>query len=309
MCSYCHAANTSLVAPAALKDTFAPVVSIYEPAGGGKLLVELLQADWGMFAVDVQVARSLLGDILEDGQIATTRFALAPRYEHVGLHLSWEKLRDELVSSNRYFPDATFDKARLGELIGHLVAEAVPETWYRARLQQGDAVFPIDQMGAPPKGIASHGRANPPGIPYLYLGSAHETAIAEVRPHTGEKATVANFQLQPGLKLVDLRDPRRLVSPFVFGDEDQIASLRSDIPFIERLGQELTQPVLPHRAAIDYVPSQYLCEFIKKLGYDGVIYRSSVSTGMNLALFDPSRAVPGQVTQRQVTSVTVTIAP
>lgn len=43
-------------------------------------------------------------------------------------------------------------------------------------------------------------------------------------------------------------------------------------------------------AVIDYTPSQYLCEFIKRRGYDGVIDRSSVSDGMNLALIQSSKS-------------------
>jgi hypothetical protein len=145
-------------------------------------------------------------------------------------------------------------------------------------------------MGAPPRRAVGHGRANPAGIPYLYLGSTPETALSETRPHTGEKASVAEFTIPANLTLLDLRNPRELVSPFEIGDEDQIGMLRSDIDFLERLGQELTRPILPQGALIDYVPSQYLCEFIKKCGYAGVIYRSSVSEGINLALFDPAQA-------------------
>ncbi len=81
--------------------------------------------------------------------------------------------------------------------------------------------------------------------------------------------------------------------------------MRSDLPFLERLGDELTRPVLPQTAAIEYTPSQYLCEFIKKCGYEGVIYRSSVGDGMNLALFDPALAQPENVTQHRVIRVSV----
>lgn len=84
--------------------------------------------------------------------------------------------------------------------------------------------------------------------------------------------------------------------------------LRADITFLERLGEELTRPVLPQGAVIDYVPSQYLCEFIKKCGYDGVIYRSSASDGINLALFDPSKATGGAVALYNITRVSVTVA-
>jgi hypothetical protein len=65
--------------------------------------------------------------------------------------------------------------------------------------------------------VVSHqdGRANPAGIPYLYLGSTQGTAISEIRPNTGELAYVADFTTPPDLNLVDLRSPRKMVSPFL----------------------------------------------------------------------------------------------
>ncbi len=308
-CSYCGSENVQLVLPAKLAELFAPLISIYEANDEGTLLVELMKEDWGMFdhpKMDVPGAKSLLADILNDGEIPRKKFSPSARYSSDGLD-RWEKLRNELMYTNRYFPDSNLDKERLESLLSQLRADELPNTWYRARLQQGEVMYLIGEMGAPPKRVTSHGRANPPGIPYLYLGSTEETAVSEVRPHTGEIACVAEFTIEANLEMVDLRNPKKLISPFVFGDEDQIGAMRNDIPFLERLGQELTRPVLPQGAAIDYVPSQYLCEFIKKAGYDGVIYRSSVGSGMNLALFDPSKAVPGQLHQRTVSKVTVTI--
>ncbi len=89
-------------------------------------------------------------------------------------------------------------------------------------------------MGAPSKRIASHGRANPAGIPYLYLGSKPVTAISEVRPYTGEKACVADFTTPADLKLIDLRNPRSMVSPFLLADAADIGKMRNDLPFLER---------------------------------------------------------------------------
>jgi hypothetical protein len=209
---------------------------------------------------------------------------------------------------NRYFLDEKLDADRLSQLLVHLPADDMPEVWYRARIQTGVTPYPIGEMGAPPKHLATHGRANPSGIPYLYLGSKPETAAAEVRPHTGEVACVADFKIDK-LAARDLRDPRKVVSPFLLADASAIGQMRADIPFLERLGEELTRPVLPRSAAIDYLPSQYLCEFIKKCGYDGVVYRSSVSSGMNLALFDPSKATGGKVSQFNIGRVSVEVAP
>jgi hypothetical protein len=189
------------------------------------------------------------------------------------------------------------------------MAEEVPTRWYRARIQSDREAISLETMGAPPNRQASHGRANPSGIPYLYLGSAVDTAISEIRPHTGELVYVASFDIPADLKIADLRNPRKLVSPFRLEDESKVGLMRIDIGFLEKLGEELTRPVLPQGAAIDYVPSQYLCEFIKKCGFDGVIYSSSVSNGINLALFSPARANARELLRHRVTRVVVDIVP
>ncbi|MEH6513729.1 MAG: RES domain-containing protein, partial [Maribacter arcticus] len=132
-----------------------------------------------------------------------------------------------------------------------------------------------------------------------------ETAISEVRPHPGESACVAEFEILDSLNIVDLRNPRKLVSPFLLTDEGEVSLLREDIEFLEKLGRELTNPVHPTLASIDYIPSQYLCEFIKKCGYNGVLYNSSVSKGMNLALFSPSNAKAIQMQSFNITKVAV----
>lgn len=291
-CSYCLSADEILAEPSQLADAFRPLVNIYEPSADGKLLVEWFKTDWAMFdheRMDVARSKDLLAEILNDGEIVRKSFAPSARFESDTL-IRWEQLRDELMYGNRYFPSVEIDTGRIEELLPFLPALDMPSTWYRARICERGAYFSIEDMGPPPKRIASHGRANPPGIPYLYVGSTAETAVSEVRPHTGESVCVAEFKIPDDIKLVDLRDPRRLVSPIELGDETQIGKLRGDVGFLERLGEELTRPVLPQGAAIDYVPSQFLCEFIKKCGYDGVVYKSAVGDGVNLALFKPDLA-------------------
>lgn len=311
ICGFCGSADVNLVEPQLLADWFLLLISIYDPDPNGKPLVEWMKEDWELFShprMDVAHAKELLGEILDDGDIVRRSFSPSERYKSEVL-VRWETLRDELMYKNRYFLDEPLDTDRLRELLGHLPADGIPQLWYRARIRTGDTTYPIESMGAPPKRLASHGRANPPGIPYLYVGSKPRTAAAEVRPHTGEIACVAEFTIEPPLKAVDLRNPRKLVSPFLLGDAGAIGQLRADIPFLERLGEELTRPVLPQGAAIDYVPSQYLCEFIKKSGYDGVVYRSSVSDGMNLALFDPAKAIGGNVSLYKISRVSVDVEP
>lgn len=310
-CEYCGSKNVAVLSPAQLAEYFELLISAYQIDAEGRLLVQLFRKDWGLFGhprMDDARAEELLAEILDDREIVRQTFSAANQSEAVGLS-EWEKLREELMYHNRFFPEANIDLNRLEFLLLSLTvdAEEIPHRWYRARIQAGDTPFGISEMGAPPKRIASHGRANPAGIPYLYLASTVRTAISEIRPQTGEIACVADFRARDNLKLVDLRDPRRMVSPFVLEDAADIERMRSDLPFLERLGEELTRPVPPQAAAIDYTPSQYLCEFIKKCGYEGVIYRSSVGDGMNLALFDPTLAGPGEVSRYRVDSVSVNV--
>jgi hypothetical protein len=313
-CSYCGTDHVALIAPRELAEYFELLVSAYHQDPTGKLLVQWFREDWAMFQhpkMDDSRAKDLLAEILNDVEIVQRQFvpvgdpAIDPLSE-------WEKLRDELMYHNRYFPQTTIDLSRLESLLSSLALDRdeVPIQWYRARIQTSDTPFTIDEMGAPPRRIASHGRANPAGIPYLYLGSSPITAISEIRPHTGERACVADFTTPADLNLTDLRNARKMVSPFLFllEDDSDITRMRNDLPFLERLGDELTRPIVPQSAAIDYTPSQYLCEFIKKCGYHGVVYRSSVSDGINLALFDPKLARCGAVTGYDITRVAVEIA-
>lgn len=307
-CGYCGSDDVDLVEPKDLHDLFATVTNIYEADGEGVELVQWFRNDWAMFnhpKIDDFRAKDLLAEILDDAEALRKRYRPSDRFKSNRLE-RWEQLSKELRSRNRYFPEIEIDFERLSELLKFLRAPYVTETWYRARINSGITPFSIENMGAPPIGVASHGRANPPGIPYLYVGSTPETSISEIRPHTGETATVAEYRiLSKDLALVDLRSPKDLISPFSLGDEDKIGALRSDIDFLERLGNELTRPVRPQAAAVEYVPSQYLCEFIKRSGWDGVLYSSSVSDGVNLAVFNPDKAIPVGVALWRVNKVAV----
>lgn len=291
-CNYCGEQSDDLVCPMALRDRFEFILAAYQPNDDGRPLAEWLKNDWLMFPkLDVANTMRLLGDILDDGNLASIICSPLVDDETDKL-LGWNALREELLHENRFFPKTNLDTDRLQQLLSHIFvrSEDVPEEWYRVRIQENEQPFKIAEMGAPPKRKTTHGRANPAGIPYLYVASDKLTAISEIRPHTGQKVNVGTFTLAADLKFVDVRNPRKQVSPFLLSDENEVSLLRRDISFLEQLGNELKRPVLPQGAAIDYIPSQYLCEFIKTCHYNGVIYNSSVGEGMNLALFDPANA-------------------
>ena len=216
-CSYCGAENENLLEPVQLQEIFEPVIDIYEESADGRLLVERLQDDWAMFEqpeMSQSCQKDLLGEILNDGEIVRKKFSpLSSSLSDTSKR--WAERCAEMKHQNRFFPRSEIQLDRVQQYLPYLQAEVgkVHKTWYRARMQSGDQPFPVDKMGAPPKHLATHGRANPAGIPYLYLASDKETAVSEIRPHTGEVASVADFSLRSTLNIVDLRSPRRKQDP------------------------------------------------------------------------------------------------
>lgn len=295
--------------PTSLRDAFELVVTPYEEDASGKTLAQLLADDWHLFPsekMDEAHVKELLAEIFDDGELVRKRFS-PTRNPDTSLQ-QWDSLRSEIMHANRWFLKGTLDIAQLREHLDALIVSphSLSNIWFRARLMTGTTPFSPAEMGPPPSHLAAHGRANPAGIPYLYLGSHPDTAVSEVRPHTGESATIASFTLSDA-QFVDLRTPRASVSPFILDDEAKVVELQSYLPLLEKLGEELTRPVIPRSAPFEYIPSQYLCEYIKSCGFDGVVYRSSVSDGVNVAIFDPAMANIADVYEARVERVTVSV--
>jgi hypothetical protein len=205
-----------------------------------------------------------------------------------GVLVKWDEFRQELQHDNRFFPDSFPNIDELSSLLSYLSVQTNRElnVLYRARLNPDSSTqHLIEDMGAPPPERATAGRANPFGISYLYVASTEKTALSELRPHSGDYYTVADYKLGSGLKLIDLRNPRITVSPFRYSDEE-IKKIHSGIGLLVKLGEELAKPVSQSKAQLEYLSSQYLCEFIKSQGYEGVIYKSSLGDGDNFAIFD-----------------------
>jgi len=285
-CDFCGADGEALVCPDELADHFELLASTYEVdvSGGGMDTIAVFRKDWELFSrLDDSVAQQLLEQISQAiPHTGLVRPESKPSIEH------WRGLRTELMHVNRFFPKSGFgdEEARLLE---YLIADRadIPKDLYRARILHQSEPFTVTEMGKPPSEIASHGRANPHGISCLYVADEIDTTIAEVRPHKGDKVCIASIRPVGDLKLIDLCSPEKGISPFGL-EEDDVRLLAGMIPYLRHLGEELSRPISPNRTHLEYLPTQYLCEFIKGRGHDGVIYKSSVGEGLNYAIFDDS---------------------
>jgi len=302
-CSFCKSGNVALIKPEILSDYFNSFFEIYEEVDDGQSLNYLIQNDWALFAFSKpSLQAKLLSAILQDSDLPKKKFA--PRFiKNDTIIDEWFTFTEELKHKNRFLPDGAPKMdlfVKFGPLLGVNIKKGT-QIFYRARINDEGRQFLLKEMKKPPQKKSLNGRANPIGISYLYVASTPETAIAEVRGHKGESVTVLDFTATKDLTLFDLRDPKNTISPFEWLDE--IEFVYNHMPYLTLLGDELAKPVIPSKAHLDYLSSQYLCEMIKKIGFHGIIYKSSISDGHNYVIFTDNRLKHGTMNQYRITEM------
>lgn len=135
---------------------------------------------------------------------------------------------------------------------------------------------------------AREGRANPKGIPCLYLATHLGTAIAEVRPWIGSEVSVGQFVPTRELRLVNCteHEEAKLFLPLSAAPPDSW-----DTRVWCAIDYAFSRPLTPSDDEADYAPTQVLAELLMSGGFDGIAYASSLGDGHNVALFDLDAAV------------------
>ncbi|MBP5979773.1 MAG: RES family NAD+ phosphorylase [Halomonas sp.] len=259
----------------------------------GKKFSEILDC-YGVFERDHGAIEEIVKDAFGDS-ILDKKYIFD--FDLDGFKVQWEDFKKEIKHGNRFFPRGTIysslfsnseesiDAAVFFQLLEQLKISVYPQDrFFRARIS--DYKLDASEMGCPPKEIASGGRANPVGIPYLYVADNIATCIAEVRPSNTSKVSVATFSLSSELAVLDLTSPRRLCSASSF-EEEQLSIVLNYLNLLEQLSFDLSRPVSKERSQLEYIPTQFLCEFIKSVpGFSGLLFKSSFSTGNNYVFFD-----------------------
>lgn len=293
-CDYCKTTHIALIDPLELTNEFEFLMSIYNEGTdkSGKSIIDCICEDWEIFkGRDRLTSVQLLGKIIGDSSLGS-KFFIPACMTKTSPKDVWINFCDEMIKLHRFFPENQPDREYLPVLFRNL-KETVRGNIYRARIQRGEAQYKKAEMGMPAPELTRGGRANPTGIPYFYAASTADTAIAETRPHPGNKVSICKFKITRELDLLNLINPRERISPFEVaynqGDEDYLLQLRYDVEFLCHLGAELSKPITPDVAELEYLPTQYLCELIKKSQFDGVKFKSSVGDGVNYTLFSQAK--------------------
>lgn len=131
--------------------------------------------------------------------------------------------------------------------------------------------------------MAREGRANPKGIPYLYLATDRDTAMAEVRPWIGSYISVGQFKVFRNLLLANCSFEHEKDFFFYFKEPD---AKKKEAAVWADIDSAFSKPVEPNDSLADYVPTQILTELFKNNGYDGIAYKSLLGKDHNIVIFD-----------------------
>jgi hypothetical protein len=138
----------------------------------------------------------------------------------------------------------------------------------------------------PSMDLCGEGRANPRGIPYLYLSNNENTSMAELRPHIGQMLSVAQFRIERDLRIADCYSVEKEL-----GDIELIFNPPTNQEDIGHaiwgaINKAFSRPIARSDSSSDYIPTQVLSEWFRDQGFDGICFKSSLGDGHNFVLFD-----------------------
>jgi len=223
----------------------------------------------------------------------------------------WFKFCEYVKHGNRFILNEEWNKyiAKILLIVKKNIAALKKDDFlYRARIGHDNIFVKVDKgiewedvaplskekIGAPPFDKSTAGRINPKGIACLYLSRDPDTAMAEVRPWLNEHISIGIFKLKKDLKLINVSEAENISTIIVAHREKKELSPEDKENIVRsHLNWAFSTPISRSDEVLDYLPTQYLAETFKKIGYDGIEYASSLTEGgKNIAIFNPDDAEP-----------------
>lgn len=263
-------------------------------------LEDRLLKDWKIFAGNSLEVKQIVAGIIDesldlDSRLLTERVGIPELFEEAYLKdksifgaSSWDIFKKYLRNINRFH--YKYINLEILESILKETETIIPagKRFYRSRVsnEKGAKGFARSEMGAPPDDVASAGRANSKGQSCLYLSNNRRTTVKEIRAHAFDYVTTATFRTNREIRVLDLSSITHS-SPFYSGTS-KVAYLINE-NHLRKIENDMAKPMSRWDSDLDYLPTQFISDFAKFLGYDGVKYYSTFDkTSYNLALFDPS---------------------
>lgn len=284
------------------QDFFSELLSLFEPSVDGMPVYSFLE-DWNLF-VNETVAGRVLHEVLALSGLGYTETSLVDYKADVKEEAElWNNLKKEVRESTRFF-------ASIGAIPdGYLQAFPLLRQGmklYRARIvPEGRKYLTKSDMGCPPKECAKAGRANPIGIPYLYLCQDPDTTYYEVRALHLDKLAVGTFEIQRDLSIVDFNTDANLF--IAYSNNIPLKNLIIKKVINDSISADMSKPLRRYDSELEYVPTQLICEFCRVvLHADGIRFNSSLQeNGINYVLFDSNDAKCIKVRSHQIGTIKI----
>jgi len=300
-CDYCKAKDVpvyDISGTDEISEKIRRLIQIYEPStrDNARFLWESLKDEWQIFNGEQNQIQALLADLCsQEMEKADKLFVQKVEIPEmcdtdylseygVVSGTTWNVFSEQLKYNNR-FHNNLFNADAFASFLSIAVDYCKPKSlFFRARICPNKKGFTKEEMGAPPKGLRRAGRINPDEIPVLYLSNDEETIIYEVRANVYDYVSVGTFQNKRELKLINLSCLSKL-SPFQY-EGDDLKQFAINRTVFSDIATDIAKPMRRSDTPLEYLPTQFISEFVKSQHYDGVKYRSTIGSGYNIALFN-----------------------
>lgn len=331
-CTFCGNQNVyvyDLNKDSTLSDMFSELLDIYTTASNlptaypkedMNLLKNIFYTKWSIFNVEPDCIYLLLTAICHEkyadqpelfdypvGVLESNDKDFLNEFSIIRDH-QWQDFVGDIKHKNRFHTD------HINKDVLNLFVRCVRKNYkvgkifYRARICTDEAGLKKSQMGAPPTQLAASGRVNPIGISVLYLADSIKTTLHETRAGVFDYVTVGNFKLKSNIEVIDFASLNR-ISPFIASSTMGIGYTQHavNIEHLKLISLEIAKPLRRQDSGLDYLPTQYISDYIKSQGFDGVEYVSTMCEGgYNLAIFDENKFKCTKTTVYDIKSLTYT---
>lgn len=204
----------------------------------------------------------------------------------------WDEFKMEFFKNRFFIPkENSFVQIYMNEIVkddGLIINKG--DKYYRARIRKRGQNFEDKDLNVPPTERANAGRLNPKFIPYLYISNDVETVVSEVRPHLDANVVISTCEALEDLRILDLTK--------MDNDNSKTHNFRKMISYL------FSAPYAPDDTELEYISTQYITEFIKNEGFDGVKYRSAMNNnGGNICIFSPSNFIISITKEIKITEI------
>ncbi len=293
-CDFCNSLDVKVLETEFLYDFFQELLDNFRPDPNGVELYKVIQNHWNLF-YSLELSGKILNAIIPNLEVD-----ISNPYERVDFSCEileninyWDVLKEKIKLERRYTTDLDFlinelgwdgllsDKTTLGKTID----------FYRGRVHETERAEPIDakEMYCPDKLKSTAGRANSAGIPFLYLCDNKDTVLYEIRASYLDEITIGTFSLKENItREITVADFTDTASIFNFEPGGVTSRIKAKL-LKDKISMDLSKPMRRYDSKLDYIPTQFICEFIRFYtgGTSGIKFRSSLhSKGNNLVIFD-----------------------